>query len=76
MVACAAITILCLKQVSHFLFLSCSILDKVLHAVLLLLVVTLALKKEARSSFGLEIRPQSVFTAIRALLHFASYSVE
>ncbi len=33
MVACAAITILCYKQVSHFLFPSCSARDKVLHAV-------------------------------------------
>jgi hypothetical protein len=37
---------------------------------------TLAFKKKARVSYGLEIRPQSAFIAFRALLHFANYSAE
>jgi hypothetical protein len=34
MVACAAITILCFKQMSHFLFPTCSTRDKTLNAVI------------------------------------------
>jgi hypothetical protein len=40
------------------------------------LVVTLTLKKNPRSSFGLEIRPQSAFSAFRALLPSANNSAE
>ncbi len=39
-------------------------------------MVTLAFVKKHRSSIGLEIRPQSVFTAFRALLPSANYSAE
>jgi hypothetical protein len=39
-------------------------------------VVTLALRKIPRSSIGLEIRPQSAFSAFRALLPPANYSAE
>jgi hypothetical protein len=42
----------------------------------LYLVVTLAFKKKPRSSIGLEIKLQSVFTAFRALLPSANYSAE
>jgi hypothetical protein len=34
------------------------------------------LKKNPRSSFGLEIRPQSAFSGFRALLSSANYSAE
>ncbi len=46
-----------------------------LTTVFLDLVVTLALKKNPRSSIGLEIRPQSVFSDFRALLPSANYCI-
>jgi hypothetical protein len=47
-----------------------------LTTVFLYLVVTLALKKNPSYSIGLEIRPQSAFTAFRVLLPSANYGAE
>jgi hypothetical protein len=47
-----------------------------LTTVFLYLVVTLAFKKNPRSSFGLEIRPQITFTPFRALVLSANYTAE
>jgi hypothetical protein len=47
-----------------------------LKTFFLYLVVTLAFLKNPRSSIGMEIRPQSAFTAFRALLPSANYSAE
>ncbi len=74
MVACAAITILCFKQVSHFLFPTCSTRDKVLHAVLLLLVVTLALKNKQgqvlawKSGLKVSLLPLGLSFTLQAIL--------
>ncbi len=47
-----------------------------LTTVFLYLELTLAFKKNHRSSIGLEIRPQSAFSTFRALLPSAIYSAE
>jgi hypothetical protein len=44
--------------------------------LLFFFVVTLAIKNLLRSSIDLDIRPQSAFTAIKALLPSANYSAE